>query len=136
MVEIGRVRVKAGNAPIEQKISAYPPQADICAFVSLETKRAARRPSQGSGRPKCKTGGGVEDRFGSKGEILTASRYFPLYPQDRTWLEAGAVAQILGALGIESMIHLARVDCAGLRRTDLCNRPRQQISISPPACDA
>jgi hypothetical protein len=46
MVEIGRVRVKAGNAPIEQKISAYPPQADICAFVStsLETKRAARRP--------------------------------------------------------------------------------------------
>src|SRR5258706_1476917 len=28
MVEIGRVRVKAGNAPIEQKISAYPPQAD------------------------------------------------------------------------------------------------------------
>jgi len=44
MVEIGRVRVKTGNAPIEQKISAYPPQADICAFVStsLETKRAAR----------------------------------------------------------------------------------------------
>jgi hypothetical protein len=33
MVEIGRVRVKAGNAPIEQKILAYPPQADICAFV-------------------------------------------------------------------------------------------------------
>jgi hypothetical protein len=32
MVEIGRVRVKTGNAPIEQKISAYPPQADICAF--------------------------------------------------------------------------------------------------------
>jgi hypothetical protein len=28
MVEIGRVRVKTGNAPIEQKISAYPPQAD------------------------------------------------------------------------------------------------------------
>jgi hypothetical protein len=24
MVEIGRVRVKTGNAPIEQKISAYP----------------------------------------------------------------------------------------------------------------
>jgi hypothetical protein len=44
MVEIGRVRVKAGNAPIEQKISAYSPQADICAFVStsLEAKRAAR----------------------------------------------------------------------------------------------
>ena len=40
MVEIGRVGVKAGNAPIEQKISAYPPQADICAFVSTspETK--------------------------------------------------------------------------------------------------
>jgi hypothetical protein len=48
MVEIGRVRVNAGNAPIEQKISAYPPQADICAFVStsLETKRAAKRPSR------------------------------------------------------------------------------------------
>src|SRR5205814_7665005 len=54
MVEIGRVRVKTGNAPIEQKISAYPPQADICAFVStsLETKRAARRPSQDSTRSK------------------------------------------------------------------------------------
>src|SRR5207253_5220367 len=60
MVEIGRVRVKTGNSPIEQKISAYPPQADICAFVStsLETKRAARRPSQGSGRAKMQTGGG------------------------------------------------------------------------------
>src|SRR5258705_6224382 len=68
MVEIGRVRVKVGNAPIEQKISAYPPQADICAFVStsLETKRAARRPSQGSGRPKCKREGVAEDRFGSR----------------------------------------------------------------------
>jgi predicted Zn-ribbon and HTH transcriptional regulator len=68
MVEIGRVRVKTGNAPIEQKISAYPPQADICAFVStsLETKRAARRPSQGSGRPKCKREGVAEDRFGVK----------------------------------------------------------------------
>src|ERR1700681_1460157 len=68
MVEIGRVRVKAGNAPIEQKISAYPPQADICAFVStsLETKRAARRPSQGSGRPKCKREWVAEDRFGSR----------------------------------------------------------------------
>jgi len=46
--EIGRVRVKAGNAPIEQKISAYPPQVDICAFVStsLETNRAAKRPSR------------------------------------------------------------------------------------------
>ena len=54
MVEIGRVRVKTGNAPIEQKISAYAPQADICAFVStsLETKRAARRPSQDSMRVK------------------------------------------------------------------------------------
>src|SRR3981081_1387673 len=52
MVEIGRVRVKPGNAPIEQKISAYPPQADICAFVStsLETKRAAWRPSQPDGQ--------------------------------------------------------------------------------------
>src|SRR5260370_8942486 len=66
-VEIGRERVKAGNAPIEQKISAYPPQADICAFVStsLETKRAARRPSRGSGRPKCKREWVAEDRFGS-----------------------------------------------------------------------
>src|SRR5882757_4277019 len=64
MVEIGRVGVKGGNAPIEQKISAYPPQADICAFVStsLETKRAARRPSQGSGRPKTQTGAVAEDR--------------------------------------------------------------------------
>src|SRR5260370_16471635 len=67
MVEIGRVRVKTGNAPIEQKISAYPPQANICVFVStsLETKRAAWRPSQGSGRPKCKREGGAE-RFGSR----------------------------------------------------------------------
>jgi hypothetical protein len=29
MVEIGRVRVKAGNAPIEQKISAYPPTTEV-----------------------------------------------------------------------------------------------------------
>src|SRR6267143_7117341 len=71
MVAIGRVRVKTGNAPIEQKISAYPPQADICTFVStsLETKRAARRPSQSSGRPKCKRERVAEDRFGSKTEI-------------------------------------------------------------------
>src|ERR1700726_4175675 len=76
MVEIGRVRVKTGNAPIEQKISAYPPQADICAFVStsLETKRAARRPSQGSGRPKCKREGE------SKPEKLNASICFSLCP--------------------------------------------------------
>src|SRR5712671_7498783 len=73
MVEIGRVRVKTGNAPIEQKISAYPPQADICAFVStsLETKRAARRPSQGSGRPRCKREWVSEDRFGSDSDIAT-----------------------------------------------------------------
>src|SRR5712671_3893145 len=66
MVEIGRVRVKTGNAPIEQKISAYPPQADICAFVStsLETKRAAWRPSQGSGRPKCKRRGWLMTALG------------------------------------------------------------------------
>jgi hypothetical protein len=86
MVEIGRVRVKAGNAPIEQKISAYPPQADICAFVStsLETKRAARRPSQGSGRPKCKREWVAEDRFRSKPEKLDASKCFPLFTQQRT----------------------------------------------------
>src|SRR5258706_15977044 len=88
MVEIGRVRVKAGNAPIEQKISAYPPQADICAFVStsLETKRAARRPSQGSGRPKCKREWVAEDRFRSKPEKLDASKCFPLCPRKRTEL--------------------------------------------------
>jgi hypothetical protein len=34
--------------------------------TSLETKRAARRPSQGSGRPKRKRGRVAEDRFGSK----------------------------------------------------------------------
>src|ERR1700722_16728062 len=74
MVEIGRVRVKTGNAPIEQKISAFPPQADICAFVStsLETKRAARRPSQGSGRPKCKRDWVAEDRFGSFADVGSA----------------------------------------------------------------
>jgi hypothetical protein len=72
MVEIGRAGVKAGSAPIEQKISAYPPQADICAFAStsLETKRAAWRPSQGSGLPKCKRERVAEDRFGSK-TVLT-----------------------------------------------------------------
>src|ERR1700694_6027943 len=53
---------------MEKKIQAYPPQADICAFVStsLETKRPARRPSQGSGRPKCKRERVAEDRFGSR----------------------------------------------------------------------
>jgi hypothetical protein len=29
---------------------------------------------------------------GSKGEILTVSRYFPLYSQDRTWLEAAVLS--------------------------------------------
>jgi hypothetical protein len=68
MVEIGRVRVKTGNAPIEQKISAYPAQADICAFVStsLETKRAARRPSQGSGRPNANGRGWLRTALGQK----------------------------------------------------------------------
>jgi hypothetical protein len=33
MVEIGRAGVKAGNAPIEQKISAFPPKAEICALI-------------------------------------------------------------------------------------------------------
>src|ERR1700681_4397069 len=77
MVEIGRVRVKNGNAPIEQKISAYPPQADICAFVStsLETKRAAWRPSQGSGRPKCKREWVAEDRFGARTGLKHCSKY-------------------------------------------------------------
>jgi len=83
MVEIGRVRVKAGNAPIEQKISAYPPQADICAFVStsLETKRAARRPSQGSGRPKCKWEGVAEDRFGSSTDLTAPKFDFRFTPE-------------------------------------------------------
>src|SRR6266480_5034812 len=82
MVEIGRVRVKAGNASIEQKISAYPPQADICAFVSisLETKRAARRPSQGSGRPKCKREGVAKDRFGSIATEIRCPHYVRFSP--------------------------------------------------------
>jgi hypothetical protein len=61
MVEIGRAGVKAGgSARVEQKISAYPPQADIRAFVEhpQEPKGAARRPSQGSGRAKMQTGVG------------------------------------------------------------------------------
>src|SRR3979411_2156838 len=47
------------------------PQADSCAFVSttLETKRAAKRPSQGSGRPKCKREWVAEGRFGSFSEV-------------------------------------------------------------------
>ena len=83
MVEIGRVRVKAGNASIEQKISAYPPQADICAFVSisLETKKAARRPSQGSGRPKCKREGVAKDRFGSFSTEMACPRHV-CFPPD------------------------------------------------------
>jgi hypothetical protein len=34
MVEIGRAGVEAGNEPIEQKISGYPPTAEIFAFMS------------------------------------------------------------------------------------------------------
>src|SRR5258708_2878540 len=30
--------------------------------------------------------------YGSKGEILTASRYFPICPQDQTWLEAAVLS--------------------------------------------
>src|SRR5882757_2830923 len=36
----------------------------LCEYVP-ETKRAAKRPSQGSGRPKCKREWVAEDRFGS-----------------------------------------------------------------------
>src|SRR5260370_3951494 len=95
MVEIGRVRVKTGNAPIEQKISAYPPQADICAFVStsLETKRAARQPSQGSGRPKCKREGVAEDRFGSKSCPDGPEVQLPLYPRKRTQVGHRAMSE-------------------------------------------
>jgi hypothetical protein len=38
MVEIGRVRVEAGNEPIEQKIAAFPPKAEIFAFMSTRPK--------------------------------------------------------------------------------------------------
>ncbi len=90
MVEIGRVRVKTGNAPIEQKISAYPPQADICAFVStsLETKRAAWRPSQGSGRPKCKREGVADDRFGCTFQTLRDVRPESVVRDKRTTANA------------------------------------------------
>src|SRR5882757_4390680 len=83
MVEIGRVGVKGGNAPIEQKISAYPPQADICAFVStsLETKRAARLPSQGSGRPKRNGSGWLRTALGrSKGDMRSRPDHVCLPP--------------------------------------------------------
>jgi hypothetical protein len=43
MVEIGRVRVKAGNAPIEQKISAYLPQADIKRPSAFQSSGEDRR---------------------------------------------------------------------------------------------
>jgi hypothetical protein len=35
MVEIGRARVKAGNAPIAQKISVYPPSRHLrlCEYI-------------------------------------------------------------------------------------------------------
>jgi len=38
MVEIGRAGVEAGNEPIEQKISAYPPTAEIFALMSTRPK--------------------------------------------------------------------------------------------------
>ena len=43
MVEIGRVRVKAGNAPIEQKISAYPPQQGQEPGVAGDESRGGNR---------------------------------------------------------------------------------------------
>jgi hypothetical protein len=72
MVEIGRVRVKTGNAPIEQKISAYPPQADICAFVStsLETKKGRQAALPGLRTAKMQTGGGwLRTALGSKADL-------------------------------------------------------------------
>jgi hypothetical protein len=38
MVEIGRAGVEAGNEPIEQKISAFPPKAEIFVFMSARPK--------------------------------------------------------------------------------------------------
>jgi hypothetical protein len=72
MVEIGRVRVKTGNAPIEEKISAYPPQADICAFVSTLPRNQKGRHAALAG-PKCKREGWLRTAYAPKAEALTAA---------------------------------------------------------------
>jgi len=62
MVEIGRVGVEAGNAPM-QKISAYP-HKPTRAFVStsLETKRAARAALPELRTGKMQTEGAAKDQ--------------------------------------------------------------------------
>jgi hypothetical protein len=79
MVEIGRVRVKTGNAPIEQKISAYPPQAHICAFVSKLPRNQKGRHAALPG-PKCKRESVAEDRY----EVKTRLAFY-----GRSWGRTG-----------------------------------------------
>jgi hypothetical protein len=82
MVEIGRVRVKTGNAPIEQKISAYPPQADICAFEPKGPPGGPPRAPDGqnaNGRGWLRTALGQSRRF-DRGSATSG-----LPPYERTY---------------------------------------------------
>jgi hypothetical protein len=48
MVEIGRAGVKAGNAPIEQKISAYPPSRNLRLYEYTPLGDDIRSPREAS----------------------------------------------------------------------------------------
>jgi hypothetical protein len=120
MVEIGRVGGNAGNAPIEQKISAYPPQADIC-FVStsLETKRTARRALPGlSGGPNANGSGWLRTALGPEPDLGAPIEFFKLRvasaarrqrPASTTTIVLGAPTALVSAaaLGLAATLVLA-----------------------------
>src|SRR5882757_3214296 len=64
----------------------------LCEYVP-ETKRAAKRPSQGSGRPKCKREWVAEDRFGS--DCVECESAWPLTPDRRLGLTLPHISKAL-----------------------------------------
>jgi len=71
--------------------------------TSLETKRAARRPSQGSGRPKTQTGAVAEDRFGSvKRRHAPASGPRLLTPKSGHPATTGSIRRSPASVGVHN----------------------------------
>jgi hypothetical protein len=69
MVEIGRVRVKAGNAPSEQKISAYPQRSNGRQRSNPAGKTAALSSTVDPAREFRRAGDDVVDLLGIQGAM-------------------------------------------------------------------